>query len=104
MQVKLTVPSDLGGASLLGVHNWIKSQVARSNPGGTPDYTIMDMSGNQLTLSDVARNPNTEIMVNVIDGIKSNPQGYLAPVPGLEMEYPQLPRSGNDVMMLMPED
>jgi len=104
MQVKLTVPSDLGGASLLGVHNWIKSQVARSNPGGSPDYTIMDMNGNQLTLSDVARNPNTEIMVNVIDGIRSNPQGYLAPVAGLEMEYPQLPRSGNDVMMLMPED
>lgn len=104
MQVKLTVPSDLGGASLLGVHNWIKSQVARSNPGGSPDYTIMDMNGNQLTLSDVARNPNTEIMVNVIDGVRSNPQGYLAPVPGLEMEYPQLPRSGNDVMMLMPED
>lgn len=88
----------------MGVHNWIKSQVARSNPGGSPDYTIMDMNGNQLTLSDVARNPNTEIMVNVIDGIKSNPQGYLAPVPGLEMEYPQLPRSGNDVMMLMPDD
>lgn len=104
MQVKLTVPSDLGGTSLLGVHNWIKSQVARSNPGGSPDYTIMDMNGNQLTLSDVARNPNTEIMVNVIDGIKSNPQGYLAPVPGLEMEYPQVPRSGNDVMMLMPDD
>ena len=104
MQVKLTVPSDLGGASLLGVHNWIKSQVARSNPGGSPDYTIMDMNGNQLTLSDVARNPNTEIMVNVIDGIRSNPQGYLAPVAGLEMEYPQLPRSGNDIMMLMPED
>ena len=104
MQVKLTVPSDLGGASLLGVHNWIKSQVARSNPGGSPDYTIMDMNGNQLTLSDVARNPNTEIMVNVIDGVRSNPQGYLAPVPGLEMEYPQLPRSGNDVMMLMPDD
>lgn len=104
MQVKLTVPSDLSGASLLGVHNWIKSQVARSNPGGSPDYTIMDMNGNQLTLSDVARNPNTEIMVNVIDGVRSNPQGYLAPVPGLEMEYPQLPRSGNDVMMLMPDD
>lgn len=104
MQVKLTVPSDLGGTSLLGVHNWIKSQVARSNPGGSPDYTIMDMNGNQLTLSDVARNPNTEIMVNVIDGVRSNPQGYLAPVPGLEMEYPQLPRSGNDVMMLMPDD
>ena len=62
------------------------------------------MSGNQLTLSDVARRPKSEIMVNVIDGIKSNPQGYLSPVPGLEMEYPVVPRSGNDIMMLMPDD
>ena len=104
MKVKLTVPIDLGGSSLLGVHNWIKSQVARRNPGGSVDYTITDMSGNQLTLSDVARRPKSEIMVNVIDGIKSNPQGYLSPVPGLEMEYPVVPRSGNDIMMLMPDD
>jgi hypothetical protein len=103
--VKLTVPSDLAGSSILGVHNWIKSQVARSNPGGSPDYTIVDMSGNKLTLSDVARNPGNEILVNVVGSpVKSNPPAYLAPVPGLELEYPMIPRSGNDVMLLMPED
>ena len=103
--MKLTVPSDLAGSSILGVHNWIKSQVARSNPGGSPDYTIVDMSGNKLTLSDVARNPGNEILVNVVGSpVKSNPPVYLAPVPGLELEYPMIPRSGNDVMLLMPED
>ena len=103
--MKLTVPSDLAGSSILGVHNWIKSQVARSNPGGSPDYTIVDMSGNKLTLSDVARNPGNEILVNVVGSpVKSNPPAYLAPVPGLELEYPMIPRSGNDVMLLMPED
>lgn len=103
--MKLTVPSDLAGSSILGVHNWIKSQVARSNPGGSPDYTIVDMSGNKLTLSDVARNPGSEIMVDIVGSpVKSNPPAYLAPVPGLELEYPMIPRSGNDVMLLMPED
>jgi len=103
--VKLTVPSDLAGSSILGVHNWIKSQVARSNPGGSPDYTITDMTGNKLTLSDVARNPGSEIMVDIVGSpVKSNPPAYLAPVPGLELEYPMVPRSGNDVMLLMPED
>lgn len=63
------------------------------------------MSGNKLTLSDVARNPGNEILVNVVGSpVKSNPPAYLAPVPGLELEYPMIPRSGNDVMLLMPED
>ena len=48
------VPKDLSGASLLGVHNWVKGNIARNNPGASPDYTISDSRGNRLTLSDVA--------------------------------------------------
>ena len=52
--VMVKVPSDLSGASLLGVHNWVKSNIARSNPGASPDYKITDSKGNRMTLSDVA--------------------------------------------------
>lgn len=101
--LKLTVPNDLAGASLLGVHNWIKSHIARTNPGGSPDYSVSDMSGNQLTLSDVARNPGSEIMVNYIEGVKINPSS-LAPVPGIEFTYPSLPRTGNDITTILPDE
>lgn len=101
--LKLTIPNDLAGASLLGVHNWIKSNIARTNPGGSPDYTISDMSGNQLTLSDVARNPGAEILVNYIEGVRPNPSS-LAPVPGLEFTFPSLPRTGNDITAILPDE
>ena len=77
MKVKLTVPIDLGGSSLLGVTTGLRVKL----PDATQAARLTTPSliwGNQLTLSDVARRPKSEIMVNVIDGIKSNPQGYLS--------------------------
>lgn len=103
--MRTVIPNELAGASLLGVHNWIKSQVALSNPGGSPDYKLSDMQGRRITLSDVARNPGKEVMIEVetIQGVRSNP-GSMAAVPGLEFGYPVTIRSGNDVTELLPDE
>lgn len=91
---------------MLGVHNWIKSQVALSNPGASPDYKLSDMSGNRLTLSDVAKNPGKEMMIEVetIQGVRRNPAAAITTIPGLEMEYPMVPRSGNNLTEILPDE
>lgn len=91
---------------MLGVHNWIKSQVALSNPGASPDYKLSDMSGNRLTLSDVAKNPGKEMMIEVetIQGVRRNPAAAITAIPGLEMEYPMVPRSGNNLTEILPDE
>ena len=104
--MRTVIPNELAGASLLGVHNWIKSKVALSNPGGSPDYKLSDMQGRRITLSDVARNPGKEVMIEVetIQGVRSNPAGSMAAVPGLEFGYPVTVRSGNDLTELLPDE
>ena len=104
--MRTRIPNELAGASLLGVHNWIKSQVALSNPGASPDYKLSDMSGNRLTLSDVTKNPGKEMMIEVetIQGVRSNPAAAITTIPGLEMEYPMVPRSGNDLTEILPDE
>lgn len=107
MNMKKRIPNDLAGASLLGVHNWIKSQIALSNPGASPDYKLSDMSGKRITISDVSRNPGKEIMieVNTIEGVRRNPSyGGLAPVGELNLSFPYTPRSGNDLTELLPDE
>jgi len=97
--MKTRIPNELAGASLLGVHNWIKKQVALSNPGGSPDYKLSDMSGNRITLSDVARNPGKEVMIEVatIEGVRKNPSlRGLAPIPGYDLNQKYItPNSGS---------
>jgi len=52
--VKVKVPDSLKGASLLGAHNWIRSQMVKENPsGGSTDYTISTPDGTPLSLSDL---------------------------------------------------
>lgn len=98
------VPNDLAGASLLGVHNWIKSNIALSNPGASPDYTITDSSGNRMSLSDVARSAgrNVSIEVTTVSGVKKNPAMNLTMVPGFDAEYPNMVRTGNNLTDLLP--
>jgi hypothetical protein len=97
--MKTRIPNELAGASLLGVHNWIKKQVALSNPGGSPDYKLSDMSGNRITLSDIARNPGKEVMIEVatIEGVRTNPSlRGLAPIPGYDLNQKYItPNSGS---------
>jgi len=104
--MRARIPSNLAGASLLGVHNWIKSQVALSNPGASPDYKLSDMSGNRMTLSDVAKNPGKDVMIEVatIEGVRSNPASAITAIPGLEMEYPMVPRYGNNLTEILPDE
>ena len=104
--MRARIPSNLAGASLLGVHNWIKSQVALSNPGASPDYKLSDMSGNRMTLSDVAKSPGKEVMIEVaaIEGVRSNPASAITAIPGLEMEYPMVPRYGNNLTEILPDE
>lgn len=104
--VLVNIPSNLHGASLLKAHSWVKSHVARSNPGGSPDYKLSDASGNPMTLSDVVRNPNTDVIIEVstIDGARRNPASSLAPIPDIEFGYPTKARSGDHLKALLPSD
>ena len=104
--VMVKVPSDLSGASLLGVHNWVKSNITRSNPSASPDYKITDSKGNRMTLSDVARSAgkNVTIEVTTIDGARRNPASNLTMIPGMEVKYPDLVRTGNNLTDLLPEE
>jgi len=104
--VLVNIPSNLHGASLLKAHSWVKSHVTRSNPGGSPDYKLSDASGNPMTLSDVIRNPNTDVIIEVstIDGARRNPASSLAPIPDIEFDYPTKPRSGDHLKALLPSD
>ena len=100
------VPSDLSGASLLGVHNWVKSNIARSNPGTSPDYKITDSKGNRMTLSDVARSVGKDVNIEVttIDGTRSNPASNLTMIPDMQTQYPNLVRTGNNLTDLLPDE
>ena len=102
--VMVKVPNDLSGASLLGVHNWVKGNIALSNPGASPDYTITDASGNRMSLSDVSRNAgrNVTIEVTTLDNIRSNPAANLTMIPAMDSEYPNMVRTGNDLTDLLP--
>jgi hypothetical protein len=103
MQMLVKVPGDLHGASLLKAHSWVKSQVARTNPGGSSDYSLSNPDGNKLSLSDITRNPNTSVVIEVttLDGVRKNPAAF-SPLPEMQFEYPEVPRSGNDIMSIMP--
>lgn len=103
--MRARIPNNLAGSSLLGVHNWIKSQVALSNPGGSPDYKLSDPSGNRITLSDVIKNPGKEVIIEVeaIQGVRKNPTS-MAPVMGIEIDYPMVPRTGNHITELLPDE
>ena len=83
--------------------NWIKGEIGRKNPGASPDYAISDMSGNRMTLSDVARNPSTEILVETISGVRSNPAS-IAPVPGMEFNFPDVPRTGTHITDILGDE
>ena len=103
--MQATVPTSLQGGSLLDAHKWVKSKVARSNPGGSPDYKLADSKGNPLTLSDlISRNPGGEITVEIISGrggVRNNPS---LPLPTDFTPSPNFARAGNFSNQLLPKD
>jgi hypothetical protein len=104
--VMIKVPKDLSGASLLGVHNWVKGNIARTNPGASPDYTITDTKGDRLTLSDVARNAGRDVNIEVttVGSVRTNPPSNLTMIPGMDILYPNMTRGGNNLSDLLPDE
>lgn len=106
--MRVTVPTSLAGGSLLSAHKWVKSQMARTNPGGSADYTLRSIDGSSLTLSDLTRsNPLGEIIeVHIVhgdmSGVRSNPSGV--PIPTDFTSSPSFARGGNFTSTLLPEN
>lgn len=102
--MRVTVPTSLSGGSLLDAHKWVKSKMARANPGGTSDYKLADSVGNPITLSDLVRANPAEIEVQIISGrsgVRSNPS---LPLPTDFTPSPDFARSGNFSNQLLPKD
>jgi hypothetical protein len=99
----IKIPGELHGASLVKAHNWVKSHVARNNPGGTMDYSLSNPSGDRMTLSDITRNPNSSVVIEVtqLEAIRKNPTAF-TPLPEMEFDYPEVPRLGNDLTSILP--
>ena len=104
ISVMVKVPNDLSGASLLGVHNWVKGNIALSNPGASPDYTITDTNGNRMSLSDVSRSAGKDVSIEVVtvSGVKNNPAMNLTMIPSMDVKYPDMVRTGNNLTDLLP--
>jgi hypothetical protein len=106
--MRVKVPNTLSGGSLLDAHKWVKSQMARTNPGGSADYTLRSIDGGNLTLSDIIRNnPNqnqveVEIVMAGMNGVRSNPRGISIPTDF--SSSPSFPRTGNFTSALLPKN
>ena len=54
-RMRVQVPRDIAGGSLLGAHNWVKSTITRTNPGeSTNDYKLQQIDGTPISLSDLS--------------------------------------------------
>lgn len=113
ISLRVSVPKDMRGSSLLKAHQWAKSNLARSNPdAGAQDYTIQSVGGTPLTLSDLTNDSYDEVLL--IGSVKSNPPSrhlpkttnYPATYP--DYNYPSYTRRptrvGNRVPELLAED
>ena len=113
ISLRVSVPKDMRGSSLLKAHQWAKSNLARSNPdAGAQDYTIQSVDGTPLTLSDLTNDSYDEVLL--IGSVKSNPSSrhlpkttnYPATYP--DYNYPSYTRRptrvGNRVPELLAED
>ena len=113
ISLRVSVPKDMRGSSLLKAHQWAKSNLARSNPdAGAQDYTMQSVDGTPLTLSDLTNDSYDEVLL--IGSVKSNPSSrhsskttnYPATYP--DYNYPSYTRRptrvGNRVPELLAED
>ena len=105
--MRVKVPTSLAGGSLLSAHKWVKSQMARTNPGGSADYTLRSIDGASLSLSDLTRsNPQNPITIEIVmagmGGVRSNPSGV--PIPTDFTSSPSFARGGNFTSTLLPQN
>ncbi|MBK38227.1 MAG: hypothetical protein CMB45_05290 [Euryarchaeota archaeon] len=105
--MRLQIPRSLNGASILKAHNWVKGNIARTNPGGSVDYRLQDLSGNQISLTDVVSNPRIgeiEIVTTTEDVLRNPSNGA---IPAMIQEPDPIynyHRTGNDPSILLPGD
>ena len=102
--MRVKVPSNIAGGSLMGAHRFVKSALARTNPGGsTSNYKLQATDGTPITLSDLTTQQYDEILV--ISGVRNNPSTY--PVVDPDFDYPSYTSRnivGNDLARLLPKD
>ena len=73
--MRVKVPRNLAGGSLLKAHQWVKSNVAKTNPGrASNDYTLQAVDGTPISLSDLTSRTFDEVLV--VSGTKNNPGQY----------------------------
>jgi len=103
--MKVRVPVSIAGGSLLNAHNWVKSTIAKSNPGGSTDnYKIQSTDGTPLSLSDLTTQSFDEVFV--LSGPRSNP-GKVYPFPTDSHNYPTYDSKrlvGNDYAAILGKD
>ncbi len=103
--MKVRVPVSIAGGSLLNAHNWVKSTIVKSNPGGSTDnYKIQSTDGTPLSLSDLTTQSFDEVFV--LSGSRSNP-GKAYPFPTNSYNYPTHDSRrlvGNDYAAILGKD
>ena len=108
--MRVQVPRDIVGGSLLGAHNWVKSTITRTNPGGsTTDYKLQQTDGTPISLSDLTSRPFEEVLV-ISGNTRKNPHHNTTtnyPVAQPDWNYPSYTsnnRIGNNIAKLLAKD
>lgn len=104
--MRVKVPRELAGGSLLKAHRWVKSNMTKSNPSGsTDDYKLQAVDGTPLSLSDLTSRTFDEVLL--ISGSKNNPSNYPPALPkGETWGYPSYKKNrlGNRPTVLLAKD
>ena len=102
--MRVNVPDNLRGSSLLAAHGWVKSQI-RTNPGGDDaQYTLTDVeTGHTVVLTDLTKGKVKSVDIGFDDqgavGINPSPSYFFSE------QRVSRPRPGNSqVWMMLPED
>jgi hypothetical protein len=108
--MRVQVPRDIVGGSLLGAHNWVKSTITRTNPGGsTTDYKLQQTDGTPMSLSDLTSRTFDEVLV-ISGNTRKNPHHNTTtnyPVAQPDWNYPSYTsnnRIGNNITKLLAKD
>jgi len=104
--MRVKVPRELAGGSLLKAHRWVKSNMTKSNPSGSADdYKLQAVDGTPLSLSDLTSRTFDEVLL--ISGSKNNPGNYPPALPkGETWGYPSYKKNrlGNRPTVLLAKD
>jgi hypothetical protein len=103
--MRVNVPSNLRGASLLAAHGWVKSNI-RSNPGGDDAHYVLrnPHTNNTLTLTDLTNGHTKAVDIEFETGVavRTNPAPgyYFSEKPPVSSHRP----GNSQVWMMVPDD